>query len=236
MKKVLMISIIMVLLFTSVAYGAQPYFKLHLDIPKSIFLNETLQAKISVTDHVYGKDNPTSAIDFSIIFNPEHFEFLGFTTKDGAYASVQQAVYEDVYQDQRILIGMLGNINAITEDSDLLTLNFKAKAVTYKSPLSLHNAKAATSTGEIFYPEISFGEVTIADLYDVNMDGYINLADLAIVSYNVGNDAEEHYYADLNNDGVIDTDDIDILMNYILREQGDRFPVPKIEPQRSRKS
>lgn len=216
MKKILMV-IFVLLLLTSVAYASQPHFKLNIDMPESIFLDATLKANISVTDHVYGKENPTSAIDFSISYNPEHFEYIGFTTKNGAHASVQQAVYEDVYGgSQRVLIGMIGGINAISEDIDLITLNFRPKTVAYKTPFALHNAKAATSTGVLFTPEVTFREVTIANIYDVNRDGLINVSDLAIVSYNVGNDATEYYYADINRDGVIDTEDMDILMGYIF--------------------
>lgn len=226
MKKVSMI-IIMLLVLTSVAYASQPQFKLQIDMPESIFADETLKANISVTDYVYGKENPTSAIDFSILYNTEHFEYIGFTTKEGSYVSVAQSVYEDVYKNQRILIGMIGNVNVISEDTDLITLNFRPKTMAYKTPFTLHSAEAATSTGLLFIPEVTSREVTIANIYDVNQDGLINVSDLAIVSYNVGNDATSHYYADINRDGVIDTNDVDIIMNYIFNSDSNMLNTSK---------
>lgn len=219
MKKVSMIIIILVLL-TSVAYASQPHFKLQIDTPEEIFEDEILRANISVTDYVYGKENPTSAIDFSVSYDPEHFEYIGYTSKDGLYTTVGQSVYQDVYQDKRVLIGTIGSVNVISEDSDLITLNFRPKSMAYKTPFILHSAKASTITGLVFTPEVTSKEITIANIYDVNKDGLINIGDVGIVSYNIGNDAIEHYYADINRDGVIDTNDIDILMKYILNNSG----------------
>ena len=162
MKKVSMI-IIILLILTSVAYAGNPHFKLQIDIPEEIFVDEILKANISVTDYVYGEESPTSAIDFSILYNPEHFEYIGFTTKDGFRPTVGQAVYEDVYENQRIIIGMIGSVNIISQDTDLITLNFKPKDMAYKTPFILNNAKASTSTGLLFTPDVSSKEIIIAN-------------------------------------------------------------------------
>ena len=219
MKRVLIV-VIVLLALTSVAYAAQPHFRLEIDMPESIFFDEILQANISVKDYVYGKEKPTSAIDFSVLYDSERFEFIGFTSKDGTYISVQESVYENVYgnesKNQRILVGMIGSVNAITEDMEFMTLNFRPKSEFHEALFTLHSAKASTSTGELFFPEVSYKKVAIANIYDVNRDGFIDVRDLAIISYNMGNDPIEHYYADINRDGAIDTTDIDIIMNYIF--------------------
>lgn len=224
MKKVTML-IIILLILTSVAYASQPHFKLQIDTPGEIFADEILRANISVTDYVYGDENPTSAIDFSVLYDSEHFEYIGYTNKDGLYTTVGESVYEDVYQNQRILIGTIGSVNVISEDSDLITLNFRPKSIAYKTPFILHSAKASTTTGLVFTPEVTSKEITIANIYDVNKDGLINIGDVGIVSYNIGNDAVEHYYADINRDGVIDTNDIDILMKYILNNNSNTLNI-----------
>lgn len=226
MKKVSMI-IIILLILTSVAYASQPHFKLQIDAPDEIFEDEILEANISVTDYVYGEENPTSAIDFSVSYNHEHFEYIGYTTKDGLHTNIGQSVSEDVYQNQRILIGVIGSVNVISEDSNLITLNFRPKSMAYKTPFTLHSAKASTPTGLLFTPEVTSKKITIANIYDVNKDGLINIGDVGIVAYNIGNDPIKHYYADINRDGVIDTNDVDILMKYIINNDSNILSINK---------
>ncbi|MFA5576925.1 MAG: dockerin type I domain-containing protein [Tissierellaceae bacterium] len=215
MKRIAAI-LIALLLLTSVAYASQPYFKLEIDTPGEIFIDEILKLNITVTDHVYGEDNPTSAIDFSVAYNPEHFEFISLTSKNGVHATVGQTVSESVYADNRVLVGMVGSENAIVGNTDILTLNFRPKMITYKSLFTLHSAKAATATGIMINPGVGSTEITIANIYDVNRDGVIDILDLGLVSHNVGNDPIEYYYADINRDGIIDINDINILMQYML--------------------
>lgn len=81
---------------------------------------------------------------------------------------------------------MIGSVNAITEDMEFMTLNFRPKSEFHEALFTLHSAKASTSTGKLFFPEVSSKKVAIANIYDVNRDG------------------------------VIGTTDIDIIMNYIL--------------------
>lgn len=217
MKKIFLIILVFVLL-TSAVYANEPYFNLKIDTQGEIFADEVLELNISVVDYVYGIKNPTSAMDFSVMYNSEHFEYLGITNKDGIHINVAESVYEHVYGDTRIIMGMIGSVNTITEDGDLITLKFRPKTVTYKSRFNIHSAIASTSSGYVFSPGVSYKDVTIANLYDVNRDGVIDIGDLGIVSYNIGKDPILHYYADINRDGVIDIEDINILMEYLLAQ------------------
>lgn len=217
-NKLIIFILIFTVLMTTFAYAERPNLTLKIDTQDAIFMDEEIQVDISVADFVYGEENPVSAIDFSILYDSEHLEYMGLTSREGLYSTVSETVYGDVYKDNRVLISMVGSSNAITSDSDLVTLNFRPQNVADGTSLMLHSAKAATAQGVIFTPEVTSIRIRMAHIYDVNKDGVINLVDLAIVSYNVGNDADEYYYADVNRDGLINTDDIEILMNYI-REQ-----------------
>ncbi|MTI57481.1 dockerin type I domain-containing protein [Geosporobacter ferrireducens] len=216
-KKVISLYLVLIV-FTVFVHPVQaqtiPSFTLEME-KETVYIDTNLLINVGVSDYVYGAVYSTSAIDFSVLFDPSILEYTGFTTLENFHATVRESVYSEVYNSQRIIISMVGQENAVNADTELITLNFRPKKIA-DTELIIYRSVAGTSAGTVFYPKNTSTVVRICHPYDVNQDGAVNIADLASVSYHVGKSAGGYPNYDVNRDGVIDSTDVDLITEYLL--------------------
>jgi len=206
--------ILIIVLVQPVQAQASPSFTLQLS-GGGIYMDRDLDISVDIKDYVYGAVYSTSAIDFSILVEPGVLEYKDFTTSDNFQATVSKSVYSDVYESHRIIISMVGEENALSSDERLITFHFQPKKRS-NTQINIYKSIASTSTGKIFYPRNTSSIIRVFDPYDVNQDGVINIADLALVSYHVGKSVEEYPNYDVNRDGMIDIVDVDLITEYLM--------------------
>ena len=111
-------------------------------------------------------------------------------------------------------------------DGTLATLTFEV--ITAKaSALTLSNVLLSNSAGEIFVPKAENATTTerIQLKGDVNGDGTVNIADLVLVSSNLGQTGQKA--ADVNGDGVVDIADLVLVAGAL----GNSAAAPSLHPQ-----
>ncbi|WP_139995219.1 cohesin domain-containing protein [Paenibacillus paridis] len=113
------------------------------------------------------------------------------------------------------VIASEGAGNAVTGDSDMVEMTFKAKNITQPASgtISITSAVLGDAQGNESQAAVSTISVFIANEGDLNQDGVVSVGDLGIMSYHFGKHAnsldwEQARRADLNHDGIVDLQDM----------------------------
>jgi hypothetical protein len=211
-KSFLLMTVFLIIIAVPLYVYAGEGFTINLISNGGCDINDKLDLHATITDYVY--EDPTSAIEFIVNYNSDYLIYNSYT--------VNQAVYEAVYISDSVLsnneikyvIAFLGSDNALEKTEHILDLNF-TPIKKGSTSVKIGDVRAATYKGNIFVPNIVNAVITISDSYDVNKDGIINIADVAITSYYCGKSADIYPECDVDNDNDIDRRDVELIIDYI---------------------
>ena len=167
----------------------------------------------NVKDSVYAED-------ITIGYDQSLFEFAGLKTANEQTIIV--GVDNEVPGKVRVFTI---NTQAVNGDIDLLIVTFKAKEVTKTTAGNISIVKAELGIapeGKVVNAETSTVTVNVYHMKeDLNQDGVVNVADLAIAAYYYRADSSSENWneakiADVNDDGVVDILDISAIANKVL--------------------
>ncbi|SNX53513.1 5'-nucleotidase C-terminal domain-containing protein [Thermoanaerobacterium sp. RBIITD] len=163
-----------------------------------------------------GVSQAVYAQDFTMNYDANMFDFNGL---DNVNENVAQYVYAKP-GSIRIFLVSKGGGNAITKDSHLFDLKFRAKWTAGNSDISISKAVMADDGKNEFEALASKVTVNVSMGYDLNNDGEISFGDLGVIAkyYGLTKDSakwNEAQIADLNNDGTIGLEDLVILARQI---------------------
>lgn len=159
------------------------------------------------------------ALDIKMEYDSELMEFITATSAKEGVGLVE--IVKTTPGKLRFILASTGAANAITSDSQLLDLTFKASTVEkpVTASVSVTDTTMGNDTGEETKatPSSINIEITPETLPgipgDVNNDGKVSIGDLAMIAANYGKtsesmDWEQIKHMDVNNDGKIDIVDL----------------------------
>lgn len=172
-----------------------------------------------------GLNNVTSQVyaeDFVVNYDADLVDFVSVQSVKDKVSLVES---KNTSGSLRLLLASQGAGNAITGDTPLLEITFRAKSISQSASaaISVASATLADGTGaETTAAVTSVGvNITVGTVGDINHDGKVSIGDLAVVAAHYGKtsasaDWQAIKAADLNNDGKIDIADIAAMAMKIL--------------------
>lgn len=177
----------------------------HVDVGSTI----DVYVKLSGATDIYAED-------FTVKYDPNAFELMNTTiTNSTAYKVMHE---NSTSGFSRYIVASTGPSYGINSDTQLIKMQFKAKDLPGDSEITFTSGLVANSKGDELTPRLIGKTITISRVVDVNNTNTFTLGDLAIASSLVTKPSSEWdtFKPDVNLSGIVDIDDLSLIVNKIL--------------------
>ncbi|WP_105616757.1 discoidin domain-containing protein [Vallitalea okinawensis] len=162
------------------------------------------------------------AEEIAVIFNPQYLVFGNIVSSDETKYYISDVILDEATGDIKLIIVQKGQ--PLEGEDILFTINFTSK-IEGTTSVSIVDAVFTDGVGNEYVAELSSVQINIVDtvkLHDLNGDAKESIADLGMISKNYGIESEDLEWnddvekCDLDNNGIIDSLDFDIMISRIL--------------------
>ncbi|BBI32894.1 cohesin domain-containing protein [Cohnella abietis] len=169
--------------------------------------------KFTVKYGLKGVNQSIYAQDIKVDYDPAVMEFVSAQSIKESVKLIRTV--KNPGGKLRFVIASEGAGNAVTGNTEVIELTFKAKetSIAASGTIAITSAILGDGQGNEISAAASSISVFVANLGDLNLDGKVTVGDLAIAALNYGKtinspDWEQVKLADMNGDGIIDHQDV----------------------------